>query len=60
MSLDKKESGNINHSAHITGGIYGIIYMIVLFRVVAGANLIESFFSQIRIDSLSDLFHIGF
>ncbi|HCC85131.1 MAG: Rhomboid family protein [Proteiniphilum acetatigenes] len=60
MSLDKKESGNINHSAHITGGIYGIIYMIVLFRIVAGANLIESFFSQIRIDSLSDLFHIGF
>ena len=60
ISLDKKEQGGINHSAHITGGTYGLVYMIVLFYFLADINLIGSFFSQIRIDSLSDLFHIGF
>ncbi|MDD2327679.1 MAG: rhomboid family intramembrane serine protease [bacterium] len=60
ISLDKKEQGGINHSAHITGGVYGFLYMIVLFYLLADIKLIESFFRQIRIDSLSDLFHLGF
>ncbi len=60
ISLDKKESGGINHSAHITGGIYGVVYMIIVFLLLAGMNLIESFLNQIRINSLSDLFHIGY
>jgi len=60
ISLDKKESGGINHSAHITGGIYGFVYMILLFLLLEDINLIESFFGQIRINSLSDIFRIGF
>lgn len=60
LSLEKKQFGGINHSAHITGGIYGIIYMIVVFFAFADTNLINSFISQIRIDSISDLFHFGF
>lgn len=60
ISLDRKESGGINHSAHITGGIYGFLYMILLFLLLEDINLIESFLGQIRINSLTDLFHIGF
>ncbi len=60
LSLDKKQLGGINHSAHITGGIYGILYMLVIFRLFAHTNLIHSFVAQIKIDSLSDLIHIGF
>lgn len=60
LSLEKSQFGGINHSAHITGGTYGIIYMIVVFFVFADTNLVNSFIAQIRIDSISDLFHIGF
>jgi membrane associated rhomboid family serine protease len=60
IALDKKEQGGINHSAHITGGIYGLLYMIVLFYFLADINLIKFFFSQIKIHALSDLFHLGF
>ena len=60
VSLDKKQAGGINHSAHITGGIYGIIYMIAIFFVFADINLISSFISQIKINSISDLFYFGF
>lgn len=60
LSLDKKQSGGINHSAHITGGIYGIIFMIVVFFAFAETNLMNSFLAQIKIDSLSDLIHFGF
>lgn len=60
VSLDKKQAGGINHSAHITGGIYGIIYMIAIFFVFADINLINSFISQIKINSISDLFYFGF
>ncbi|NLO70715.1 MAG: rhomboid family intramembrane serine protease [Porphyromonadaceae bacterium] len=58
--LEKKQAGNVNHSAHITGGIYGILFVIILFYVTLNADLITHFFSQIKIDSISDLFHFGF
>jgi Uncharacterized membrane protein (homolog of Drosophila rhomboid) len=60
VSLDKKQSGRINHSAHITGGIYGILYMIVVFFALADINLVESFVDRIQVNSLSDLIHFGF
>ncbi|MDD2938300.1 MAG: rhomboid family intramembrane serine protease [Proteiniphilum sp.] len=60
LALEKKQFGGINHSAHITGGIYGIIYMVAVFFVFADTNLISSFISQIKINSISDLFHFGF
>lgn len=58
--LDKKQSGGINHSAHITGGIYGLIFMIVVFAAAADINLLAEFVNKIRINSLSDLIHIGY
>jgi len=60
ISLDKKEQVGINHSAHITGGVYGLFFMIVMFHFLTDLNLIESFFRQIRFNSLSDLFHLGY
>lgn len=60
VSLEKKQAGGINHSAHIAGGIYGIIFLMVMFFAVADINLISSFVSQIKINSVSDLFHFGF
>ena len=60
MSLDKKQVGGINHSAHITGGIYGIIFTIAIFFIFADINLINSFIGQIRINSISDIFYFGF
>ena len=60
ISLDKKQVGDINHSAHITGGIYGIIFTIAIFFTFADINLINSFMGQIRINSISDIFYFGF
>lgn len=60
LSLDKKQSGGINHSAHIAGGVYGIFYMVAVFLVLSDINLMNLFVAQIRVDSLSDLIHISF
>jgi len=60
LALDRKQTGGINHSAHITGGIYGVVYMAVVFSWLADVNLVRSFIGKIRIDSLSNLFHFGF
>lgn len=60
LALDRKQTGGINHSAHITGGIYGLVYIAVVFFLLADVNLLQSFIGKIRIDSLSDLFHFGF
>ncbi len=59
LALDRKQTGGINHSAHITGGIYGLVYIAVTFFVLADVNLVRSFIGKIRIDSLSDLIHFG-
>ncbi len=58
--LDKRQAGRINHSAHISGGIYGLVYMAVVFFAMKGINLPALFLERIRVDSLSELFHFGF
>ena len=60
MYLDKKEVGGINHSAHITGGLFGVIYTVILFMVMSNVNLLLQFVYKIQITSLGDLFHFGF
>jgi membrane associated rhomboid family serine protease len=32
--MDKKGGGNINHSAHIWGAIYGLAFIILLGRII--------------------------
>ncbi|WP_352422765.1 rhomboid family intramembrane serine protease [Proteiniphilum sp.] len=57
--LDRKQTGRINHSAHISGGIYGLLYMTVVFFTLENINLPTLFLEHIKIDSISDLFYFG-
>lgn len=45
--LDKKGGGNINHSAHIWGALYGISFLIVAGSFLARYNLLQSFLRQV-------------
>src|SRR5690554_832630 len=58
--LDKKEVGGINHSAHITGGLFGIVFVAAAFAVISHVNIILQFIFKIQITSIGDLFHFGF
>jgi hypothetical protein len=60
VSLDKKQSKGINHSAHITGGLYGIVFMVAVFIAFANINLISEFADKVKIDSINDLIRIGY
>jgi membrane associated rhomboid family serine protease len=46
--LDKKGKGNINHSAHIWGALYGIVFLIVTGSFLANHNLFLSFLRQVQ------------
>ncbi|MFA6703097.1 MAG: rhomboid family intramembrane serine protease [Dysgonamonadaceae bacterium] len=58
--LSKNHSGGINHSAHIAGGIYGIVFMIVAFGTLEHVNLLADFIDQIHVNSIRDLIRFGF
>ena len=60
MYLDKKEVGGINHSAHITGGLFGIAFVAASFAVISHVNILLQFIFKIQITSIGDLFHFGF
>ncbi|RXK87158.1 rhomboid family intramembrane serine protease [Filimonas effusa] len=46
--LAKKGHGNINHSAHLWGAIYGIAFLIVTSLVLTDFNPITYFVEQVR------------
>lgn len=46
--LDKKGGGSINHSAHIWGALYGIIFLIITAYSFAGINLLDSFWQSVK------------
>ncbi len=58
--LDKNHSGNINHSAHVAGGMFGIIFMLITFKSIADINIFSWFIENIQITSVRDLIHFGF
>lgn len=60
MYLDKNEVGGINHSAHITGGVFGIVFTAAIFLMMSNVNLLIQFIFKIQITSLGDLFRFGF
>ena len=60
VSLDKKQSKGINHSAHITGGLYGIAFMVTVFIAFANINLVSEFADKVKINSIYDLIRIGY
>lgn len=46
--LDKRGGGNINHSAHIWGAIYGIVFLIVTGNFLAQYSLLDSFIRKVQ------------
>lgn len=60
LYLDKKQSGGINHSAHIAGGVYGIVFVVAAFFALGHINLMQHFIGQISVTSASDLIRFGY
>ena len=60
MYLDKNQVGGINHSAHVTGGLFGVILTAVVFLVLNENNLLLGFIHKVQITSLSQLIYFGF
>jgi membrane associated rhomboid family serine protease len=46
--LDKRGGGNINHSAHLWGALYGILFIIVVGRMV-GYDAVQEFVNGVRL-----------
>ncbi len=46
--LDKRGGGNINHSAHIWGALYGISFLIVASSLLSEHNIAVEFFEKIK------------
>lgn len=46
--LAKKGHGNINHSAHIWGAIFGIVFVIITTSFMTKFNALENFFNAIK------------
>jgi len=46
--LDKRGGGNINHSAHIWGALYGISFLIIFGSFMARYHLLNSFIRQVQ------------
>lgn len=45
--LANKGQGNINHSAHIWGALYGVIFLLITSTFLSKFNLIESFINEV-------------
>jgi membrane associated rhomboid family serine protease len=45
--LDRKGGGNINHSAHIFGALFGILFVIIAGKLLADYNAISSFKEEV-------------
>ena len=60
MYLDKNQVGGINHSAHVTGGLFGITLTALIFFVLNDSNLLLGFINKVQITSLSQLIYFGF
>lgn len=58
--LEKKQNSNINHNAHIAGGVFGIAFMAIIYAVFIDINIFAWFIDNIRINSISDLIHFGY
>lgn len=47
--LSKQGQGGINHSAHLWGSLYGVVFLIVAAYFIADFNVVASFIEQIRL-----------
>ncbi|HET9745396.1 MAG TPA: rhomboid family intramembrane serine protease [Chitinophagaceae bacterium] len=54
--LDKRGGGNINHSAHIFGALFGVAFTIIACQAFSGYPLLENFANEVRNMSVRDVF----
>ena len=59
MYLDKNQVGGINHSAHVAGGLFGVVMTAAVFLVLLQNNLLVAFLHKVQITSLSQLIYFG-
>ena len=59
MYLDKNQVGGINHSAHVTGGLFGVVMTAAVFLILLQNNLLAAFLYKIQITSVSQLIYFG-
>lgn len=46
--LDKRQAGNINHSAHIWGALYGISFLIAMGPIFSDHRLLSEFIFKVK------------
>jgi membrane associated rhomboid family serine protease len=57
--LDRKGAGNINHSAHIYGALYGIVFTIVAAQLFSEYPVLAAFIEQIQNTDPKDFIQFG-
>ncbi len=57
--LDKKGGGNINHSAHIFGAIFGVIFTVIACKIFSDYPVFTAFIDQIKNMGIKDIIRFG-
>jgi membrane associated rhomboid family serine protease len=57
--LDRKGGGRINHSAHIFGSLFGVIFLIICCGLFSDYPLLQNFVSQIESISAKNIIQFG-
>ena len=57
--LERKGGSNINHSAHIFGGIFGLLFTIVVFQFFSPFPILTYFIDQIKNMDPKDIIQFG-
>ncbi len=57
--LDKKGQGNINHSAHIFGALFGVAFTVIACKLLSDYPVLTSFIDQIKNMRLKDIIQFG-
>lgn len=59
LYFTKQSSGGINHLAHITGAVYGVLFTFLVMFLISNSNLATSFWASIQGVSLQDVFKVS-
>lgn len=57
--LDKRGDSNINHSAHLWGALFGIVFLVAASRIFSDVPVLAKFIEQLKHFSLTDIFRLG-
>ena len=57
--LDRKGQGNINHSAHIFGALFGIGFTIIVCQAFSQFPVLQNFIEQVTTMNLRDVIQFG-